>query len=520
MTSDRARPAGAARAAMVLKPQEAGAYADCVLGLGDDAAVFRWFRRLLILSPEIDGAVFRKALKAAGGVEADVLARLANAAKRQDVAILPFVGAALLVTGRVGAAGPSRPRAMFDGEADNFGQMVGMLSGRSLPGSIPEAFHVVMLMLHTGRVLKSAGYFDLSDRVGLMTSVVLRLVRRQLYQSEFRVFSHHWIFAIGHMVILSFLIKGQEAGMLDFHQTKVWSGKAANWFLWRCLTEMSPGLQMIRRGSTFADNHSSGSLEWIDGRYVDCFNACGVIADQAGDADGGILARPAPSHPILRDYFAAVGIDTPDRVVTVHCREGGFRLNGQHDLRNADIASYRTALRHLVAQGYRAIRLGDPSMTPLPPMDGVVDYAVSALKSEELDILLPGIARFHLGSSSGMSLVPLLFGTPCLFLNWHPFDLLPWGRRNWTVLKPLESLGDRRRIVDRRTYAFLGRIRERGLLNAFGYDAPALEADEIARAVREFVDALDAEAAGPPKCGPNRGRVLVADGHGGLTELS
>ena len=44
---------------------------------------------------------------------------------------------------------------------------------------------------------------------------------------------------------------------------------------------------------------------------------------------------------------------------------------------------------------------------------------------------------------------------------------IPSGRRNWTVLKPIQSLRDGRRVVDRQAYATLGLLREPPLLRAF-----------------------------------------------------
>lgn len=218
-------------------------------------------------------------------------------------------------------------------------------------------------------------------------------------------------------------------------------------------------------------------------------------------------------------FFEASGLDPSDRLVTLHCRDSGFRRDAYHDLRNTDITTCLPAIASLARSGYRVIRLGDGSMPPMPAIDGVFDYALSELKSEELDILLPAVSEFHIGSSSGLSLVPLLFGTPCLFLNWHPFELLPWGRRNWTVLKPIKALSDHRRVLDRDSYAPLGRIRDRPLLNSLGYDIVDLDADEIGRAVTGFVAALQSGPIEPTKAGPNIGRLLVADDRGCLQTL-
>jgi putative glycosyltransferase (TIGR04372 family) len=261
-------------------------------------------------------------------------------------------------------------------------------------------------------------------------------------------------------------------------------------------------------------------MEWVDGQFIDYFETCGIVADRAGDARGAILDKPAPSDPTLKRFLEAAGLGSADRIVTLHCREAGFRAAGQSSLRDVDVATYLPALARLVERGYCIVRLGDSSMTPLPPMEGVFDYAVSPLKSEELDGLLPGIARFHIGSSSGLSLVPLLYGTPCLFLNWHPIDLLPWGRRNWTVVKPIASQAHGQAVVDWRTYQTLGRVRERDVLAKFGYGIRDLTAAEVERAVIGFAETIEAARPEPAKAGLNRGKILVYDDQGELQDLT
>ncbi len=206
--------------------------------------------------------------------------------------------------------------------------------------------------------------------------------------------------------------------------------------------------------------------------------------------------------------------------MTLHCREPGFRADGLQDLRNVEVASYLPAVRDLVERGYVVVRVGDPSMTPLPPMDGVFDYALSPLKSDDLDILLLGAARFHVGSSSGLSQVPLLFGTPCLSLNWHSCELLPWGRRNWTVLKPITRLADGRRVTDWPAYSAAGRLHSRRLLNGQGHDIAGLTAAEVRRAVADYATMLEHGDTEPARTGRNLGRVILADDRGDFHDVA
>jgi putative glycosyltransferase (TIGR04372 family) len=239
------------------------------------------------------------------------------------------------------------------------------------------------------------------------------------------------------MTILMFLIKGAEAELLPFDRVRVWDGNMANGALRAKLISMSPVVEAVPSGTQFAETFAANGFEVVEGRMVDQFSACGIIADRVGDRWGGILTKPTKDDPDISRFLREVGFDADTPIVTVHAREAGFRADVHQTLRNIDIAAYRGALSVLVARGYRIVRLGDASMTPLDGIDGVFDYARSSLKSELMDILLPGIAAFHIGCASGLSHVPLLYGTPTLYLNWNSVDLLPWDRRTWTVLKPI-----------------------------------------------------------------------------------
>lgn len=108
--------------------------------------------------------------------------------------------------------------------------------------------------------------------------------------------------------------------------------------------------------------------------------------------------------------------------VCIHSREGGYSPEDEHvhSYRNAPIADYIPAMQAITAAGGWCIRMGDPTMAALPPMPGVIDYAVSSDKSEELDIFLCAQCRFLLGNSSGLYQLAKAFGRPCALANQVP----------------------------------------------------------------------------------------------------
>jgi len=505
------------RVATLCDPKNPVACAELVRCLGDAKAVFGWFRRLSLLLDEdieaVDGDVLRKAMLATKALDPARLRRSVNAVgfgNQSWSALVPFFAAALLATDRLDPQSQTLAPAGFPLHGDNFQKVLSLLLPNLTPASQAQAFNLSVLKHSVVKQLRQAGFTACAHRFADDLSAFNRTARQRFQRDGARIFSHRWTFAIGHMVVTAFMIKGGEIGVLDFDGARVWDGRMANMAFRARFPVLSRKVEFVPRGTLFAESFAPYLREMVDGRPVDLFEACGIVADRAGGQGGAILDRPDRDDPVLARFFEAAGFTPDDRIVTLHCREGGFRVDAFQDLRNVDVASYLPALRRLVERGYRVIRLGDPSMTPLPPLAGLFDYARSPLKSEELDIVLPGVADFHIGSSSGLSKVPLLYGTPSLFLNWYPCDLLPWGRRNWTVLKSVTRLADRRRLLDWRAYSGPGQLYSGALLSAAGHRVVDLSAREIERVVADFADGIEAARPEPAREGRNLGRVLLA----------
>lgn len=139
----------------------------------------------------------------------------------------------------------------------------------------------------------------------------------------------------------------------------------------------------------------------------------------------------APLFALTRDDIAfrdrmlrEMGVPDGAWFVCVHAREGGYSPSDEnvHSYRNVDIADYGPAMDRIVARGGWCIRMGDPTMKPLGPREGVVDYATSPFKSERLDICLAAGCRFFLGCASGLYNVAAMFGRPSALANTAPLS--------------------------------------------------------------------------------------------------
>jgi putative glycosyltransferase (TIGR04372 family) len=151
-----------------------------------------------------------------------------------------------------------------------------------------------------------------------------------------------------------------------------------------------------------------------------------------------------------RAALRSVGIADNAWFASLHIRESGFKAHEEFTKvelgLNADVASFLPAVRAVVERGGKVIRIGDPSMTPLPAMPGMLDYAHSPLKSDWMDVFLLGACRFFIGTSSGPAYVPPLFGVPCALTNWFPTGSRPFNDRDIYIPKLLQ-VGNPPRIL-------------------------------------------------------------------------
>lgn len=160
----------------------------------------------------------------------------------------------------------------------------------------------------------------------------------------------------------------------------------------------------------------------------------GIVAIE-GPADyARVLAEWGNRPPLLHltegqratgeQTLEALGVPKGAWYVCLHVREGGYSPGDEymHAHRNADVASYKSAVQRIADQGGWVIRMGDATMKPLAPegWPNTVDYALSDVKSAAGDVFLCATARFFLGTTSGLNMVATAFGVPCVCTNMIP----------------------------------------------------------------------------------------------------
>ena len=176
-----------------------------------------------------------------------------------------------------------------------------------------------------------------------------------------------------------------------------------------------------------------------DGEGLPYSHAAAKIQNQwEAENRAPLFQRRDETDAALQLLRRQLGIPPDAWYVCLHVRQPSFHSRWNkvwEQARDADIRTYTSAIQAIRERGGYVIRMGDPDMPPLPRIDGAVDYARSELKSEYSDILLLSAARFFLGTNSGLSIVPAIYGVPCVLTNWVPIGIPNWFNKDLMIPK-------------------------------------------------------------------------------------
>lgn len=210
-------------------------------------------------------------------------------------------------------------------------------------------------------------------------------------------------------------------------------------------------------------------------------------------------------HPLLKlspldcergwDCLHKLGIPEGAWFVCLHVREPGFLKEGDnphHAYRNADVESYFLAVKTIVERGGWVVRMGDPTMKPLPPMEHVIDYAHSNIRSDWMDIFCCAQCHFLLGTTSGLFLVSFVFGIPCALTNFMPMSERAWSGRDIFIPKLYWSAFEDRYLTFEEALAPpLRHCYDGKIITSLGVRLVDNSPEEIKEVVEEMIDRMD-----------------------------
>ena len=194
------------------------------------------------------------------------------------------------------------------------------------------------------------------------------------------------------------------------------------------------------------------------------------------------------------EALRSVGLPEDAWFVALHVREGKF---GEHRVaepyRDADPKTYLDAVTAITKRGGWVVRLGDSSMSPLPTMPNVFDYANSKLKSDWMDVFLCAAARFMVGTSSGPATISRAFGVPIAMTNYLPSATLYLSIRDLFLPKLLRRrVGGSMVSFEQQMSLPLSVCGSDGMFtNLYGIEIISNTAQEIRELIEEMMDKLD-----------------------------
>jgi putative glycosyltransferase (TIGR04372 family) len=180
-----------------------------------------------------------------------------------------------------------------------------------------------------------------------------------------------------------------------------------------------------------------------------------------------------------------------DWYVCLHLRDGSFygevRGLGQSH-RNSDVDNYRAAIEHITGLGGWVIKLGSKGSPKLPPMPRVIDYARSPYKSSLMDLSLIRGARLFIGTTSGLTNVPISFGVPAALVNCISTDAQFWHRQvRFTPKQIILQNGCAVAQTELTQSPWRWRVFDAGVLARHGATLVDNTADEILETVKEVM---------------------------------
>jgi putative glycosyltransferase (TIGR04372 family) len=316
------------------------------------------------------------------------------------------------------------------------------------------------LRLQMGVTQFLAGRYVEAERELALTDYIRARARERwgVDNRNIRFLGDSWFAAIGHVACIDSYIKAMELG---------WRPRMAT----HALVDPDkppPGVALLRRFSAYIDVQSTPHKERgaVAGRVIGAPADRDPVADHAkrrleslteefwyGPDGNGRIRWYAPLNAEVERAWKAAGrgplltIGEEERTTTrrmlaqvfglpedawfvaLHVREPGFHASWHRahpGTRHADIAAYDRVIDMVTAAGGWVVRLGDRSMTGLPPRPRVIDYATSSFRNFDLDVFLCATCLYFVGTNSGLSLLPPLFGQRAVLTNWSPIAIPNW----------------------------------------------------------------------------------------------
>jgi len=304
-----------------------------------------------------------------------------------------------------------------------------------------SALRAIENQVWAGHTALHNGRDDLAIELWKAASIQRKRRARELGLAEFKTvtLSGRWVQNIGHFVYVDALLKLASLGCVEdvdkvvLYVNMYRGNRISN----RVLLDLyRPHLGVVGDGVGDLSDDVRQVAHWMrsdldyvslaDNDFVDPWE----LVVRANDIWKGLRRKPlvSLSQEIAdrgRAFCERMNIAKNGWFAVIHARAPGYN-GGSQCVRDVELTGYEPIIEKILALGGGVVRLGGAHM-PTMSHPHVFDYAGFAQKDPALDIYLASQCRFFIGCSSGLEVVPFLFGVPSLWLNSAPIGDSPWS---------------------------------------------------------------------------------------------
>ncbi len=232
--------------------------------------------------------------------------------------------------------------------------------------------------------------------------------------------STYWTNMIGHFAFLGIHVEGQKRGHLPFGKRHIFdTNENSNRELLDCFqndftitriestrdwSELSgfwPDLErlhLIKTTDDFEHIYKLWEIIWREKRLENPNEPILTLADEYISNSENALYE--------------LGINPEESIVGIHIRESAT----PNHLRSQPIETYMNSISYLIQKGFKVVRLGNPSMTKIPSITGLIDLSRDH-EDKKLHAYILANSKFFISTTSGPGSIPMLFNVPTLHTN-------------------------------------------------------------------------------------------------------
>ena len=240
-----------------------------------------------------------------------------------------------------------------------------------------------------------------------------------------RLFTEKWFSPIGHTALIDVYIKAEMLGIIPRKKNLLilnngYSNKTLINYMGKYIKLSEASVESFHINSDLIEENLT-TIKNVTGYSFSLYEFCSEVQILWEKKQNAPLFKLDDQH--IEEGYKAIkklGFKNDSWFCGLHVRSTD---SDSDSIRNADINTYRKALKEVQQRGGVTINIGSGNNeSDSIKEDGLIEYATSEFKSDWMDVFLLGEGKFLIATGSGPSVVPISFGRPVVLTNWGPLS--------------------------------------------------------------------------------------------------